>query len=93
VSGGETEIRTLGGDKPSTVFKTAAFDRSAISPRAAYNIETVLKINFFYSSQSYSLKFDSFDIMDGILDFTAKMSKIGKCLKITEFKFKLHARF
>jgi hypothetical protein len=33
--GGEAGIRTLGGDKPSTVFKTAAFDRSATSPIAA----------------------------------------------------------
>ena len=30
--GGEAGIRTLGGDKPSTVFKTAAFDHSATSP-------------------------------------------------------------
>ena len=31
--GGEAGIRTLGGDKPSTVFKTAAFGRSATSPK------------------------------------------------------------
>ena len=30
--GGGLRIRTLGGDKPSTVFKTAAFDRSASPP-------------------------------------------------------------
>jgi hypothetical protein len=30
--GGESEIRTHGGLTPSTVFKTAAFGRSAISP-------------------------------------------------------------
>jgi hypothetical protein len=30
--GGEAGIRTLGGDQPSTVFKTAAFGRSATSP-------------------------------------------------------------
>jgi hypothetical protein len=32
IIGGEGGIRTHGGDKPSTVFKTAAFDRSATSP-------------------------------------------------------------
>ena len=31
--GGETGIRTLEGRTPLTVFKTAAFDRSAISPK------------------------------------------------------------
>jgi hypothetical protein len=30
--GGGLRIRTLGGDKPSTVFKTAAFGRSASPP-------------------------------------------------------------
>ena len=30
--GGEAGIRTLGGFNPSTVFKTAAFNRSATSP-------------------------------------------------------------
>ncbi len=29
---GEAEIRTQGGPKPTTVFKTAAFNRSATSP-------------------------------------------------------------
>ena len=33
-SGGESEIRTHGGLTPSTVFKTAAFGRSAISPKS-----------------------------------------------------------
>ena len=37
MNGGEAGIRTLGGDQPSTVFKTAAFGRSATSPQAAYN--------------------------------------------------------
>ena len=32
VDGGEIGIRTPGGLAPSTVFKTAAFDHSAISP-------------------------------------------------------------
>ena len=31
-NGGEAEIRTLGGVAPSTVFKTAALNRSATSP-------------------------------------------------------------
>ena len=31
-SGGETGIRTLGGVTPTTVFETAPFDRSGISP-------------------------------------------------------------
>ncbi len=30
--GGETGIRTLGGLTPTTVFETAPFDRSGISP-------------------------------------------------------------
>ena len=30
--GGEAEIRTLGGVAPTTVFKTAALNRSATSP-------------------------------------------------------------
>ena len=47
IIGGEAGIRTLGGDQPSTVFKTAAFGRSATSPIAAYNNLTVLKINYF----------------------------------------------
>lgn len=38
--GGETGIRTLGWITPSTVFKTAALDRSATSPW-----HSVLKIN------------------------------------------------
>ena len=33
--GGETGIRTLGGVAPTTVFETAPFDRSGISPRRA----------------------------------------------------------
>lgn len=32
IYGGEAGIRTLGRDKPSTVFKTAAFGHSATSP-------------------------------------------------------------
>ncbi len=35
MSGGETGIRTLGTLSRSTVFKTAAFDHSATSPREA----------------------------------------------------------
>ena len=37
--GGEAGIRTLGGDYPSTVFKTAAFGRSATSPYLDYYIQ------------------------------------------------------
>jgi hypothetical protein len=47
MNGGEAGIRTLGGDQPSTVFKTAAFDRSATSPQAAYDNSPVSKINYF----------------------------------------------
>ena len=36
-NGGGAGIRTLGGDKPSLVFKTSAFDHSAISPKCAYH--------------------------------------------------------
>ena len=45
--GGEAGIRTLGGDKPSTVFKTAAFDHSATSPK-----ELVYYYMFFHISSS-----------------------------------------
>ena len=41
--GGEAGIRTLGGDKPSTVFKTAAFGHSATSPKDDYNTTIFLK--------------------------------------------------
>ena len=47
MNGGEAGIRTLGGDQPSTVFKTAAFGRSATSPQAVYNNLPDLKINYF----------------------------------------------
>lgn len=47
IYGGEAGIRTLGGDQPSTVFKTAAFGRSATSPQADYNNSTASKIKFF----------------------------------------------
>ena len=47
MNGGEAGIRTLGGDQPSTVFKTAAFGRSATSPKEGYNILIVVKINRF----------------------------------------------
>ena len=47
IYGGEAGIRTLGGDQPSTVFKTAAFDRSATSPKDGYDILIVVKINRF----------------------------------------------
>lgn len=33
-NGGEAEIRTLGGLAPSTVFKTAALNHSATSPKS-----------------------------------------------------------
>ena len=49
-NGGEAGIRTLGGDKPSTVFKTAAFGRSATSPlRALYT-------GFFVASNHFKDK-------------------------------------
>ena len=47
VSGGEGGIRTPGRFNPSTVFKTAAFDRSATSPeelvKYSIDIPEVLK--------------------------------------------------
>ena len=48
--GGEAGIRTLGGDQPSTVFKTAAFGRSATSPQAVhYNlISTNFNLYIYY---------------------------------------------
>ena len=38
-SGGETGIRTLGGVTPTTVFETAPFDRSGISPLARSHMQ------------------------------------------------------
>ncbi len=35
------------GYKPTTVFKTAALNHSAISPRSEYNNRSILKSNFF----------------------------------------------
>ena len=37
IFGGGLRIRTLGGDKPSTVFKTAAFDHSASPPEIFFS--------------------------------------------------------
>ena len=37
ITGGEKGIRTLGGLAPTAVFKTAAIDRSAISPLCLFN--------------------------------------------------------
>ncbi len=48
IYGGEAGIRTLGGDKPSTVFKTAAFDHSATSP--IINILLNYYLFFIYSN-------------------------------------------
>ena len=42
--GGETGIRTLEGHTPLTVFKTAAFDRSAISPRKSIVLRRTFEI-------------------------------------------------
>ena len=42
LNGGEAEIRTLGGVAPTTVFKTAALNRSATSPR----LRVIFILNF-----------------------------------------------
>ena len=42
-NGGGERIRTPGGLAPSTVFKTAAFDRSAISPAQKYVLHPISK--------------------------------------------------
>ena len=47
--GGGLRIRTLGGDKPSTVFKTAAFDHSASPP------ETCLLLPRFAGRRDYTV--------------------------------------
>ena len=47
--GGGLRIRTLGGDKPSTVFKTAAFDRSASPP------ETFSRLPVLRGSRNYTV--------------------------------------
>ena len=36
INGGRGEIRTHGGDEPSTVFKTAALNRSATLPEREF---------------------------------------------------------
>ena len=49
-NGGETGIRTQERVAPLPVFKTGAFNRSAISPWARfykYNFEIQLKMSFF----------------------------------------------
>ena len=46
-NGGETGIRTLGRQKPTTVFETVAFGHSAISP----------KDNFDFIIYSYATQF------------------------------------
>ncbi len=47
IYGGEAGIRTLGGDQPSTVFKTAAFGRSATSPYLLHYIEKYIYYNSY----------------------------------------------
>ena len=42
VSGGETGIRTQDGVAPMPVFKTGAFNRSAISPLARFYNQNLL---------------------------------------------------
>ena len=46
IIGGETGIRTLEGFDPLPVFKTGAFNRSAISPVLSGYIKVNLKIYF-----------------------------------------------
>jgi hypothetical protein len=52
IRGGETGIRTLGGVAPSTVFKTVAFNRSAISPYV-----TVCKRYWFMKQKQEKIDF------------------------------------
>ncbi len=48
-NGGEIGIRTLGGVAPTMVFKTIAFDHSAISPYVAKNIFLAKKVYCVFS--------------------------------------------
>lgn len=45
--GGGIEIRTLERGKPSPVFKTGAFNHSAIPPMAAYDTQANRSVNNF----------------------------------------------
>ncbi len=61
IIGGEAEIRTLGGGRPSTVFKTAALNHSATSPVGVNsNISPFTRKTFsliFYKGQAFLLLF------------------------------------
>ena len=55
--GGEGEIRTHGGLAPSTVFKTAALNRSATSPTSNAVYEECF-IQNFYKGQDIFFRFN-----------------------------------
>ncbi len=58
-NGGETGIRTLGGVTPTTVFETAPFDHSGISPWGCFInlvLQSPLQILKRFYGVSYFLK-------------------------------------
>ena len=55
LTGGEKGIRTLGGIAPTAVFKTAAIDRSAISPRHLNNDINMPRERLFSNRESLFL--------------------------------------
>ncbi len=64
--GGERGIRTPGGLTPSTVFETAPFDRSGISPsRTLAQASDLLRQHCEWCETA---AFAGFDLMDGALD-------------------------
>tara|TARA_Y100000590_G_scaffold255664_1_gene287068 strand:+ start:678 stop:872 length:195 start_codon:yes stop_codon:yes gene_type:complete len=63
LNGGETEIRTLEGLASLAVFKTAAFNHSAISPYfGVYYIQAKKKSKYINIYLIYP-NYDSFDIL------------------------------
>ena len=50
-SGGGSRIRTHEGLAPLTVFKTAAFNHSAIPPRSKNILKVKVGVQFFYDGK------------------------------------------
>lgn len=77
--GGEEEIRTLGGVAPSTVFKTAALNRSATSPFQHFqsgSAENRIKLRFIDDFGSTRKFFGIFSLAYLRLRFDSKTALI-----------------
>ena len=57
--GGSGEIRTHGGRKPSSVFKTGAFNRSATLPMAAIILKKYEDGKWFYTYFFQAVKIET----------------------------------